>query len=340
MRRNKLFSGICLICFFLAACVSKEEYEKLEAALFETQAAKRAQLEQKNIQIRELDSKLKLSQENREKLQKEYAALKVSYDNLEKTNLHLSRRLEGLGVELEKKDSIVQQKEDILRQYAEAKRKLESELENLQAQVEAREQKIKNKAAEIEKLNDTERQIKTSIQNLKSSLDARQKKIVEQEQIISELDSTKRQIEINLKEQIKDQQIKLEEMEGKLKVTFVDKILFDSGSVEINENGKALLSKLAQTLREKKDQHIIIQGHTDNVEIGPELRKKYPTNWELSAGRSAAVLRYLIEHAGIAPVRCAACGYSFYKPVASNATEAGREQNRRIEILLVPAREF
>jgi len=257
---------------------------------------------------------------------------------LEKTNLQLSQRLEGLGVELDKKDSIVQQKEDILREYAEAKRKLESELENLQAQIEAREQKIQNKEAAIEELNDTKRQIETNIQNLQSNLETRKKRIVEQEQIIKELESTKREIEINLKEQINDQQIKLEEMEGKLKVTFVDKILFDSGSVKINKNGKALLSKLAQTLREKKDQHIIVQGHTDNVEIGPELRKIYPTNWELSVGRSAAVLRYLIENAEIAPVRCAACGYSFYNPIATNATEEGRKQNRRIEIILVPAR--
>jgi chemotaxis protein MotB len=322
----------------LTACVSKEEYEKLEAALFETQAQTRAQLEQKNNEIRELDSKLKRFQEKREVLQKEYAALKVNYDELEKTNLQLSRRLEGLGVELQKKDSIVHQKEDILREYDETKHKLESELENLQAQIEAREQKIKNKEATIEELNDTKRQIETSIQNLQSNLKAREKKIVEQEQIIKELDSTKREIEINLKEQIKDQQIKLEKMEGKLKVTFVDKILFDSGSVKINKNGKELLSKLAQTLREKKDQNIIVQGHTDNVEIGPELRKIYPTNWELSAGRSTAVLRYLIENAGIAPVRCAASGYSFYKPIASNESEDGRKQNRRIEIILVPAR--
>ena len=127
-------------------------------------------------------------------------------------------------------------------------------------------------------------------------------------------------------------------MEGKLKVTFIDKILFDSGSVEINTNGKKLLSTLAQTLREKKDQMIIIQGHTDNVMIGPDLRKIYPTNWELSAARSTAVLRYLIENAGIAPVRCTACGYSLYKPVASNETEDGRKHNRRIEIVLVPMR--
>ena len=95
---------------------------------------------------------------------------------------------------------------------------------------------------------------------------------------------------------------------------------------------------LAQTLKENLNQNIIIQGHTDNLEIGPDLRKFYPTNWELSAGRSTTVLRYLIESAGIGPDRCSAAAYSYYKPVASNQSEAGCEQNRRIEIILVPER--
>jgi chemotaxis protein MotB len=332
MRRTKLFYGLCLICLFLAACVSKDKYEDLEARFAETLA----QLEQKNNEIQSLESKLKGSEEKNETLQQEYSELKVHYQELENTKLQLSQRLEGLGVELKNKDSIVKQKEDVLREYDEAKRSLESELTSLQVQIEAREQKIKEKEAALKELANTKRKIETSIQDLESNLADREKKIKEQAQIINELDGTKREIEVNLKEQIKTQQIKLEEMEGKLKVTFIDKILFDSGSVKINKHGKDLLSKLAQTLREREDQTIIIQGHTDNVEIGPELRKIYPTNWELSAGRSTAVLRFLIENAGIAPGRCTACGYSFQKPVASNESEEGRQQNRRIEIVLVP----
>jgi chemotaxis protein MotB len=250
--------------------------------------------------------------------------------------LQLSQRLAGLGVELDQKDSIVKQKEDVLREYEESKRQLEKELQNLKADIETREQKVKTQEAEIAKLDDTKRQIESQITSLYSNLEERENTIKEQERIIKELDGTKKQIEVNLKEQIEDQQIQLKEMEGKLKVTFIDKILFDSGSVDINQKGKKLLSTLAQTLREQKDQTIIIQGHTDNVKIGWELRKIYPTNWELSAGRSTAVLRYLIEKAGIDPERCNARGYSFYDPVASNLTEEGRRQNRRIEIVLVP----
>jgi chemotaxis protein MotB len=98
-----------------------------------------------------------------------------------------------------------------------------------------------------------------------------------------------------------------------------------------------LLSKLAESLKHN-NQNIIVEGHTDNVPIGPELRERYPTNWELSVARSAALVRYLTEKAGIEPQRFTASGYSFYKPVASNETEKGRHQNRRIEIILASQR--
>jgi chemotaxis protein MotB len=325
----------------LVACVSKDSYEALEATLADSQA----QLEQKNSQIKELKSKLKhfeeelrQSEENRTQLQQNLSALQAQVRELENTNSQLAQRLTGLGIELEKKDSVVLQKEDVIKQHNESRRALETKLQALQSEIVHREQKIKSREATLETLENTKSQIETKIKQLESQLDSRETRIYEQDKMIRNLQSTKRQIETDLKKQIKSHQIKLEEMEGKLKVTFIDKILFDSGSIRINKNGQALLLTLAESLRDNHSQNIIIQGHTDNVEIGPELRKFYPTNWELSATRSTTVLRYLIESAGIAPERCVASAYSYYKPVASNQTEAGRKQNRRIEIVLLPQR--
>jgi chemotaxis protein MotB len=341
MRHNKCVYGIFLICLLLVACVSKDSYEELEATLAET----RAELEQKSSQIKELKSNLKhfeeelrQSEENRKQLQQNLSALQAQTSELENTNLQLAQRLTGLGIELEKKDSVVLQKEDMIKQHNESKRALETKLQALESQIDHREQKIKNQEATLATLENTKSRIETKIKQLESQLDSRETRINEQDSTIKNLQSTKRQIETDLKKQIKNHQIKLEEMEGNLKVTFIDKILFDSGSVRINKNGQELLLTLAESLRENHNQNIIIQGHTDNVEIGPELRKFYPTNWELSATRSTTVLRYLIESAGIAPERCAASAYSYYKPVASNQSEAGRKQNRRIEIILVPQR--
>ena len=155
---------------------------------------------------------------------------------------------------------------------------------------------------------------------------------------IEELTRTRREIEESLKEQIEQRDIKIEEIEGKLKVVFVDKILFGSGSVRVKKKGREVLLKLADSFREAKDRNILVEGHTDDVQIGKLLQAKFPSNWELSTARAAAVVRFLQVKAGIEPERLTACGYGSFQPVASNETEDGRRQNRRIEIILAPKR--
>lgn len=179
-------------------------------------------------------------------------------------------------------------------------------------------------------------QLAREIDNLHSELQQRQSTIQEQETLINQLDKTRQDIENSLKQQLEAQEVKIEEMEGKLKVTFIDKILFDTGSAEINQRGQEILMQIAVSLKENESQNILVEGHTDNVPIGIELTAKYPTNWELSTARATAVVRFFQEKAGVAPERLAACGYSYYRSVASNETEEGRRQNRRIEIILTP----
>ena len=179
-------------------------------------------------------------------------------------------------------------------------------------------QKIIEQRNIIAELDASRLTIEETLQVRQSQLEMRGKKIKDLENTIVQLDKTKHQIETNLQKQIKAQQVKLEEMEGKLKVTFVDKILFNSGSVRINREGMDLLSTLIESFKQNKNHNIIVQGHTDNLLIKPEFREIYPTNWELSAARSTSVVRYLQEKAGVDPERIAACGYSFYKPIASN----------------------
>jgi chemotaxis protein MotB len=118
-------------------------------------------------------------------------------------------------------------------------------------------------------------------------------------------------------------------------LTPVDKILFDSGSADIKKNGKAVLDRVAEILGTITDKQIRIEGHTDNVPIGPVLAIKFPTNWELSTARSTTVVRYLQEK-GVDPRFLSATGYSEYRPVESNESDEGKAKNRRIEIVLIP----
>lgn len=203
------------------------------------------------------------------------------------------------------------------------------DLSNLQA----RNNKLKNENKQLESQKE---QLLSSIQDLKLNLQREQATVEKKESTISELDKTRAEIEANLKEQIAQKDVKIEEIEGKLKVTFVDKILFDSGSTKIKDKGQDVLLTLAESFTSDIGHKIVVEGHTDDVKIGGLLQQKFPSNWELSTARSATVVRFLQESANIEPERLTASGFSFYQPVASNETEETRSQNRRIEITLVP----
>lgn len=212
---------------------------------------------------------------------------------------------------------------------------LETSSNATQAQLE---EDKKGLQAQIDKLQSENKGLLESIEGLKLELKQEKMAIQQKEEKISEIDRTRQEIETSLKKQILQKDIKIEEFEGKLKVTFVDKILFDSGSVTIKQIGQEVLLRLADSFRDNEAQNIVIEGHTDDVQIGSVLQERFPTNWELSTARATAVVRFFQEKGDIEPERLTASGFSFYRPVDSNETEEGRKQNRRIEIILVPKR--
>jgi chemotaxis protein MotB len=110
---------------------------------------------------------------------------------------------------------------------------------------------------------------------------------------------------------------------------------YESGEARIKPEGYQMLDQLVEILKGSPvDQLIRVEGHADSMEIGPSLKSQYPTNWDLSKARATGVLRYLVEKGGIDSARISSLGYGATKPVTSNATEAGRSRNRRVEVVL------
>jgi chemotaxis protein MotB len=138
-----------------------------------------------------------------------------------------------------------------------------------------------------------------------------------------------------MKSELDSKQVALKELEGKLTLTMVESILFDSGKADVKEEGLRALEKVAGVLKNIQDQEIIVAGYTDNVQIGGNLARIYPTNWELSAARAISVVKILVAD-GVDPRFLSASGYGEYRPVADNETPEGRAQNRRMEIILMP----
>lgn len=116
-----------------------------------------------------------------------------------------------------------------------------------------------------------------------------------------------------------------------LKIRLItDGVLFDSGSAVIKPGGRPTLAEIGRIIDHEGTHPVQVEGHTDDQPISTS---QYPSNWQLSGARAAAVVQQL-NSAGVSGKRMSLAGYAAQHPVAGNATPAGRAQNRRVEIIL------
>jgi chemotaxis protein MotB len=120
---------------------------------------------------------------------------------------------------------------------------------------------------------------------------------------------------------------------GRMVVKLPAGVLFDSGSAELSKDGKGALREVAAILNRVKGRRFMVAGHTDNVPV--VASSPFKNNLELSTARALTVAQHLVA-SGMNPARLVAAGYSQYEPVQPNTREAGRRENRRIEIVLMP----
>ena len=120
-----------------------------------------------------------------------------------------------------------------------------------------------------------------------------------------------------------------------LVLRFSERFFFDSGDASIRPEVVPLLTILAQSLEALPNQ-IRIEGHTDSV---PIRTPRFPSNWELSTARATSIVHHFLTHHRFEPSRLSAAGYGEFRPIAKNQTADGRSQNRRVDIVILSAKE-
>lgn len=121
--------------------------------------------------------------------------------------------------------------------------------------------------------------------------------------------------------------------DGKVYVAMSDKLLFQSGSAQVNKQGKEALGKLAEVLKKQNDIDVFIEGHTDNK---PIKTVQFKDNWDLSVVRATSVVRILTKEYDVNPLQIVPSGRGEYMPMDTNDTAEGRAHNRRTEIIMAP----
>ena len=152
---------------------------------------------------------------------------------------------------------------------------------------------------------------------------------------IAEMSNANRTLSKKLQDEIAKGQLTVSQLRNRLTISVIEEVLFSSGSVDLHADGKGILDRVADVLKSIDSRLIMVEGHTDDVAIGPKLVERYPTNWELSTARAATVVRYL-QSRGVAPKHLGAAGFSEYRSLAPNDSAANRQRNRRIDVVLTP----
>jgi chemotaxis protein MotB len=180
---------------------------------------------------------------------------------------------------------------------------------------------------------------KQDIQRRQDAIDGLQTQLDENRHRQDATETEKQQLAAayrDLKQRIDTRDAEVASAGRDLSITVLDRILFDSGKTTISEAGRRILDHVAGVLKNLDGKTVRVVGHTDAVPIAGWARHIYPSNWELSGMRAAAVVRYFQDVAGIDPARMALVGRAYYHPRDKAGTEAARARNRRVEIIIAP----
>ena len=175
----------------------------------------------------------------------------------------------------------------------------------------------------------------TRVAELQASLAQAQTGLEEVRREAEQSRQNQQSIEAEFRRALESKDITISELQGKLTVDILDRILFDSGEAQLKPEGQEVLRKVAGVLAQYPNRRVHVIGHTDNVPIRAGARSRFPSNWELSTARAVSAVRFLTEQAGVDARRLGAVGYGEFRPLADNATPEGRAKNRRIALVVL-----
>ena len=188
--------------------------------------------------------------------------------------------------------------------------------------------------ARLAKSEDHEIELAKSLQSTTQELAVKTAALHEEASKVDDLQGTYDALVGDLESELAAGEIRIEQLRDGLELDVSQEILFASGSARLSEDGVAVLKTVASRLA-SLDYDITVEGHTDAVAIRGELKRRYPTNWDLAGARAASVV-VLFVGTGIPGERLAAVSYGPYRPATEDDSPEGLALNRRIEIRLRP----
>jgi chemotaxis protein MotB len=302
---NRLLLALTTALVFSSCIVSKKKYDDLLAQKVRMEADladRNTSLDKANTDIKSLDEQLKQLKEDTTNIGIDLRTNKEKLASLEKENTQLNTYYKNLMT---------------------SSGKLNRDFTQQQQQLLA----IQDNLDKTRKKNDS----------LSNSLAEREKKVQELEQVLANKDKAVQELRTKISNALlnfKENDITVKVKNGKVYVSLAEQLLFKSGSVEVDSKGVTALQQLAKAIKDHKDIHIVVEGHTDNVPISK--KSPYMTdNWDLSVMRATSITR-ILTRGGVSSNQITASGKGEFSPLAANDSPQNKQKNRRTEIIITP----
>ncbi len=265
-----------------------------------------------------------------------------------KKYVDLQQQLEVANADLEKRGNMINEFKNKLVACEQEK---ESLTKTNQSTIQLRDEQIadlRSQVSDLRKLRDTQMEqvgnLTVLSQTANKNIDRTLAQLEQKDQYIallqaakSKADSINLALAVNLKgvlaEGIADQDVEITVDRTVVMVNLSDRMVFSSGSYRVTPKAKAVLGKIAQIIQSRPDLDVMIEGYTDNVSYANDV---LVDNWDLSVKRATSVVRILQKDFGVDPNKLIAAGRGEFNALAPNDTPAGRQQNRRTRIILMP----
>lgn len=276
--------------------------------------------EQLTVENTELQADLELAVKEKQRIE-EHGAL-----NAEELKI-----LKGRYSQLDGRYKELQDAHNTLMNGSDAEtRALMKNLETTQQSLYQREDQLNQLQSKLDK----DREELNALQN---ELQLKNARLIDLEEVLNRKDAEAENLKQKLSAALlgfENEGLTITKKNGKVYVSLEEKLLFASGSTEVDPRGRSALKKLAAVLEQNPGINIMIEGHTDDVPVIPGAQFK--DNWDLSVQRATAIIRILLDGTSINPKRLTAAGRGEFLPVDPGNSAEARQKNRRTEIILAP----
>ena len=309
---SAILLGFAIAITSLTGCVTMKQFEELQASCEEIDR------ENTELRLNSQDSEIELTE-----LMGQIATLVEAREALAADTARMGRYVSEAEDEISRlrdlNDALTDQNGGRLAALNEENRALLEDVVRIRTELQTREDALLVLEADLAQRS--------------ADLEARSARVEELENLLAAREKAAEVLRSRLQKALlgfEGNGLTVEQKDGKVYVSLEAKLLFASGSAEVDQSGREILRKLGDVIATQSDLEIIIEGHTDTDKLSSTSIPR--NNWELSVLRSTAVLDIIMGQPGVDPAILTASGRGEYHPVDPD----DKSKNRRIEIILAP----